>query len=100
MSFASAVRTRFVRPEPPHEPEPRPDEPFAAVYDHRPLSMGYDHGGLEAIRPPRHPDQLVFGGQGQPKHDPSGGYAPCWCARCDVRWAGDAPCWNCGSAAT
>lgn len=97
MSLASAVRTRFVAAEPPHEPEPFDDDPFAPVYDYRPL--GYYHGGLEAIRSPRHPGPIVFG---PPGADPNRALTPDytrWCP-CGAGWSGGGACWNCGRAAT
>lgn len=92
---------RMVGAAPPHHPEPLPDEPFAPVYAHRPLSMSDHHDGLEVIRPPRYPDLAVFGPHGAdpervlPPDDGAFG----WCARCDVHWLGDAACWNCGGPA-
>jgi hypothetical protein len=96
---------RVVSAEPPYGPEPHPDEPFAPVYDYRPLGLDLGFGGELGhwVRPPRDPDRIVFGDlAAQPPHEPLGGRAPLgcetrWCARCDVRWGGDAArCWNCG----
>ena len=99
MSLADAaarlLATRFAAAVPPHHPEPLPGEPFAPVYDHIPLGPA-DYLDTGWIRPGPRPDPIDFGGQEQPRHDPSGGYAPWWCARCDVRWGGDGPCWCCG----
>jgi len=98
-----AVRefVRAVRADPPHEPEPHPDEPFAPVYDFTPLGAAPFDKYAHWLPVPRDPDPLVFGDPyGQPRHDPSGGYAPWGCVRCDVRWAGGRRCWHCGAVET
>jgi hypothetical protein len=92
---------RLVAAEPPREPEPRPCEPVAPVYDFIPPGRG---GDLPAwVPPPRWPDAIVFGPpavsglQGRPWGDDAGPYG--WCP-CGVSWRGASKCWNCGSTAT
>ena len=61
----TAVRT--VTAEPPHDPEPFEDEPFAPVYDYVPLGPWRNAGGDdpdEWLPNPRYPDWRVFGPPG------------------------------------
>jgi hypothetical protein len=90
---------RMVAAEPPHHPEPHPDEPFAPVYDYRPLD-GYV---VSAWLPrghavvPRYPDPLVFGQPGARQgleQDGAGMFRRCH--PCGVSWRGEAACWCCG----
>jgi hypothetical protein len=107
VSLASAVRTRFVRAEPPHEPEPHPDEPFAPVYDFVPLDRPLPGGWLTAMQlpAPRWPDAAAFGppGSGELQAIPmpdSFDFRPHRHCGCGAGWRGDEACWNCGRAAT
>lgn len=47
---------------------------------------------------PRCPDPLVFGPEGAVQENSGYSFTHA-CPRCDVRWAGDGPCWNCGQDA-
>jgi hypothetical protein len=91
---------RLVAAGPPHEPEPHPDEPFAPVYDYRPLTLVDELPTW--IRDPRDPDPVVFGPRGsgalQGLH-PAGLFGSFgWCGPCGVGWRGDDGCWICGEA--
>lgn len=83
-------------PQPPHEPQPLPDQVVAPVYDHAPQMR--DGRVDQWIQPPRWPDPLVFGDvAAQPEHNPRG-IALQSCRGCGVRWEGIAPCWSCAPA--
>jgi hypothetical protein len=89
-------RFRLVSPLPPHAPEPYPDEPFAPVYDYRPLDGFTGMRLFPPVGEPRWPDPLVFGPE----------YHHYWleldaqrhCGPCGVTWAYGAgtACWCCG----
>lgn len=91
---------RLVSPEPPHDPEPYPCEPFAPVYDFIPLPDSFS--GMRLFPPvtdPHGPDPLVFGPQ-----YPRGRGDGCLterCGACGVTWAAGSgtACWACGPEA-
>lgn len=89
---------RVVSAEPPYDPEPHPDEPFAPVYDYRPLGFGpMLDGWVSSLPAPRYPDQIAFGPPGaDPERELASDGRTRWCG-CGAGWGGDAArCWNCG----
>lgn len=87
---------RTVRPEPPHEPEPLPDEPFAPVYKgHVPLTTARNpYAGWARART----DPLVFGPPGATELQGAGiTHGDGWPSSCPcgVTWRGEGGCWAC-----
>lgn len=89
------------RPVPPPEPDLlRESEQRAARPGTYPMPDRDEFGApivwLSAgqLPAPRHPDPLVFGPEGTVQENTYG--FTYRCAKCNVAWAGEKPCWCCG----